>query len=269
MILIKSSILSIFLTLFVGFFTCYAFGLQNNFVSSQGVLLLSSGLSKGEIKKLCIKYENKLIGYYEKIFLVKNCKREYVSKIDQVNLFIKRYGAVYNVDSSIIRALPLKPPLEKKEPSCKSLNGKILLTFSGRLFEVKNCEKIEFPDWETYLAYKKAGKIMSRKIHEMEDDEIAAIKGSSAYPSILNREYKEFLLENEDYDIIPASRACKNLEGKFTTYYSKFYKIEKCKKREVDLDYIKSKVKFSKLVELTSSQWLSIPKGKPITLDSK
>ncbi|MEI6398419.1 MAG: hypothetical protein WCO71_06595 [Pseudomonadota bacterium] len=66
-------------------------------------------------------------------------------------------------------------------------------------------------------------------------------------------------------DIIPIDEACKGVDGKIVTFYSRMYKIEKCRKREIDAESftMHGGAGSSKLTELKPEQWISMPDGKP------
>ena len=55
------------------------------------------------------------------------------------------------------------------------------------------------------------------------------------------------------------------MDGKIVTFYSRMYKIEKCRKREINAEKytMGRRVNDAKLIELRPEQWVSMPDGKP------
>lgn len=222
-----------------------------------------SGIDRVAQKKVCRKYAGKLIGYYGKVYRVKNCQRVPVEK-DTISGSIRRFGAVKSVEGDIIKLIPLAKQRVKKRLTCREAEGRVFLTLSGQIFQVAGCRRYTFPDWETFLEYRRKGRVVKRSFVEVEDRLARTLPEARVYPSVLDADSAAFLRDNENYDIIPAKRACKGLEGRFVTYYSQIYKIERCKRRPVSISSVK--LARLKLKELSSSEWLSIPEGKPLKL---
>lgn len=212
-------------------------------------------------KKACRTYANKLIGYYGKVYRVAGCKR-YLVDHSEIAGQIRRYGAVRGVDSDIVKLIPPAKMQQQQRLSCKEAEGRVFLTLSGQIFQVAGCRRYTFPDWETFLEYRKKGRVKKRSFVEVEDHLAQTLPEARVYPSVLDSDSAAFLRDNETYDIIPAKRACRGLEGRYVTYYSQVYKIEKCKRRPLVIE--PTKLGRFNLKELTSSQWLSIPEGKPL-----
>lgn len=212
-------------------------------------------------KKACRTYKNRLIGYYGKVFRVSGCKRHPVENT-AITSQIRRYGAVRTVDADIVKLIPLAKQRVKRRLTCRESEGRVFLTLSGQIFQVAGCRRYTFPDWETFLEYRKKGRVKGRSFVEVEDHLAQTLPEARVYPSVLDADSAAFLRDNEEYDIIPAKRACRGLEGRYMTYYSQVYKIERCKRRPVTIEA--AKLARLKLKELTSSQWLSIPEGKPL-----
>lgn len=221
------------------------------------------GIDRKEQKKVCRKYAGKLIGYYGKVYKVKNCQRVPVEN-DTISGNIRRYGAVKSVEGDVVKLIPLAKKRVKKRLTCKEAEGRVFLTLSGQIFQVAGCRRYTFPDWETFLEYRKKGRVSKRSFVEVEDHLARTLPEARVYPSVLDADSAAFLRDNENYDIIPAKRACKGLEGRFVTYYSQIYKIERCKRRPVSIS--SAKLARLKLRELSSSEWLSIPEGKPLKI---
>lgn len=215
-------------------------------------------------KKACRSYNGRLIGYYGKIYHVRGCKRYAVAKGD-ISKMIRRHGGVRTVESDVVKVIPLHVPKPKTRLTCREAEGRVFLTLSGQLFQVAGCRRYVFPDWETFLEYRRKGRLGKKArgaFVEVEDHLAQTLPEARVYPSVLDTDNDSFLRDNDAYDIIPAKRACKGIEGRYVTYYSQVYKIERCKKRPVLITT--DRIGSLKVRELTSSQWLSIPEGKPL-----
>lgn len=219
--------------------------------------------SLAEKKQACRKYNGRLIGYYGKVYRVQGCQRHPVAP-SAIAAGIRRYGRVLSVESDVIKLIPAVKAVVKQRLSCREAEGRVFLTLAGQIFQVAGCRRYTFPDWETYLEYRKKGRVNKRAFVEVEDHLAQTLPEARVYPSVLDADSAAFLRDNEDYDVIPAKRACKGLEGRFVTYYSQIYKIERCKRRPVAISALK--LSRLNLKELSSSQWLSIPEGKPLKL---
>lgn len=212
-------------------------------------------------KKACRSYNNKLVGYYGNVYHIKNCKRTPVAKGD-VTAKIRRYGSVRTIEADVVKLIPLAKVKVKTRLSCKEAEGRVFLTLSGKVFQVAGCRRYTFPDWETFLEYRRKGRVSNRAFVEVEDHLAQTLPEARVYSSVLDTDSNSFLRDNEEYDIIPAKRACKGLEGRYVTYYSQIYKIERCKRRPVLI--ASDRIAKLDVKELSSSQWLSIPEGKPL-----
>ena len=91
------------------------------------------------------------------------------------------------------------------------------------------------------------------------------LKEGEVYLSVVDQD-KTIIdhIKNDRTDVIPIKQACKGLNGSFVSYVDKIYKIENCRKREIDPEYFVSKYKNIKLKEISSNQWVSLPDGKPL-----
>lgn len=214
-------------------------------------------------KKACRKYAGKLIGYYGKVYRVVNCRRQPVAP-KAIAANVRRYGTVRPVEGDVIKLIPAVPQRVKTRLTCREAEGRVFLTLTGQIFQVAGCRRYTFPDWETFLEYRKKGRVSKRAFVEVEGRLARTLPEARVYPSVLDADSAAFLRDNENYDIIPAKRACKGLEGRFVSYYSQVYKIERCKRRPVTTTA--AKLSRLRLKELSSSQWLSIPEGKALKL---
>src|SRR6185436_6773833 len=107
-------------------------------------------------------------------------------------------------------------------------------------------------------------KKKNQEILELPEEEFLALPVGTEFQSSLNDEYKKMLVQEKNVDILPIDEACKGLNGSYVSYYSKIYKIEGCRKREVDAERFLVRFPNYKLRERSSEQWVSIPTGKPV-----
>jgi hypothetical protein len=225
--------------------------------------------SASEMKKTCAKYEGKYILYYERIFKVERCKRrEYI--VEEGLEPQLRGSKVIAVDSDIVAQLgqgePLNPPRKRKAASCSQLNGQYLLSRGEDMYFVEKCKKRHFPDFDTYSEHAKKHGKRQQDVIEMDEVELASMPEGEPIASILDDEYKKLLDAEKGIDVLDIREACKGLNGKFVAYYSKVYRIEKCRKQPVDPELFGKRYPRYEPVELSSDQWISIPTGSDYKL---
>ena len=67
--------------------------------------------------------------------------------------------------------------------------------------------------------------------------------------------------------------ACHGVDGRVVSYYSRLYRIERCRKREITdtEEFLRrlGNIERKEILELRSEQWLSLPDGAPIQIISK
>lgn len=221
----------------------------------------------------CKKYEGKYIGYYGRVFKVESCRRREIVRADAIGAITAKGFKIIPVESDTIIKLEKGRELSLRhlanERSCKQLESQYVVTGASDIYFIKDCKKRLFPDWETYLEHKKKRNQNKKEILELSEFEFNRIPTDKPFQSILDEEYKRLLGAYKMMEIIPLDEACKGINGKFVTYYSKIYKIERCFKREV-IGSIKQVMKLptNGFKELNSEQWLSLPYGKPYKLKS-
>lgn len=228
-------------------------------VKTAGLILLVVGtfLFASTQGSVCRKYEGDYISYYSQIFRVKSCKRHMVTDQKKIRELAGRGVDFLTVDSDVIRAIPLA----EREPSvsvdskklCRAVRGKYVSYSFVDIYYVEGCTKRLFPDWASYQEHRRNRRgDVSGAIVSLSWKEFTAIRtgenmpaASSSSPSI-------------DYgvDIIPLIEACKGLENKYVSYYSKIYHIKNCHKKLVPYHLAREKQIFK---ELTSEQWISLP----------
>lgn len=230
--------------------------------------------STAEIQRECKKYEGEYIGYYSLIFKVEKCKRrQLVGKELIRRLFTKPGLKVVSVDGDTVAKLPRGEDLSQlpedklQVRGCRDLSGKYVIYGGSDIYFVERCQRRLLPDYETYQEHvKKEGG--SRELYELTADEFNGLKPGPPIESIMPQVFKRLMENWEDADLIPLSEACQGINGRFVTYYSKLYFIEKCFKREVlDAPGMMKKLgkRDEKFIELSSDQWISLPDGKPWT----
>ena len=91
--------------------------------------------------------------------------------------------------------------------------------------------------------------------------EFWAMRQGRDISSIIDKDFAKLLDGSAGVDIIPVDEACKGVDGKIVTFYSRMYKIEKCRKREIDAESFTMHRKLGdvKLIELKPEQWISMP----------
>ncbi|MBF0443667.1 MAG: hypothetical protein HQK54_17300 [Oligoflexales bacterium] len=225
-------------------------------------------------KNECLKYEGKYIGYYDRIYYVQKCRRREILNQDLTSeITAKGYKVIPVTNDTIVM---LEEGAELIDPNntnkkliprnCRELNNKYVMDIGGDIYLMDNCTLRMFPDWETFEDHKKKSKINVPRIFELTSEEQKIFKKGRDMPSILPEAFKKILEIGKEVDVIPLKEACKGVDGKYVSYYSRLYKIEKCRKREIDApEFLKNrdnqKIKFT---ELTSEQWISLPTGKPL-----
>ena len=229
--------------------------------------------SSKEKKAECKKYEGKYIGYYGSVFKVQSCLRREIVRADSIGAVTAKGITIIPVESDTIIKLDPGRDLSLRhlanERGCKQLEGQYVVTGASDIYFIEGCKKRIFPDWETYLEHKKKHKQSKKEILELSEFEFNRIQTSQPFESVLDEEYKRLLGAYKMMEIVPIDEACKGIDGRFVTYYSKIYKIERCYKREV-FGSIKEVMRLptNGFKELSSEQWLSLPNGKPYELKS-
>jgi hypothetical protein len=226
--------------------------------------------TKAETDAACKKYEAKFIGYYGRVFRVEKCKKRPVDDPDALYQVTRRKNLIIGVEAEVIRALPDGEPLIElsvAQPvrTCKELNGHYLTHNFSDLYFLKNCQLIEFPDYETYIEHRKTQKDQRSEFISLTAVELRKLGKAVIVPSVMDSKEMRMSDPMQAASIIPIDVACKGLNEKFVSFYSLMYKVEKCRKRQVDPE--RALIKFSgkiQLKELTAEQWISLPDGEPL-----
>lgn len=229
-------------------------------------------VSKKETAAACKKHEGRYISYYSELFLVQKCRRRLVQDHDEVLKLVQAGKNISEVESDIIAALPKGAPLVpnsgKKVRSCKQLEGRFVTFSYVDVYLVEKCHKRLFPDWETFTAWqKKAARKKARigEIIDLSEIEFEQLRSGPDIPSLIDAEFSKQFKQDKVIDLIPIDEACRGVEGKIVTFYSKVYRIEKCRKREMDPEFASQKYPGMTPRQLSPEQWNSLPDGKPVT----
>ena len=244
------------------------------------ILLMTSllGTSIGGLlcAKPCGDLEGKYIAYYGDVYLIKNCKRYRVPK-DKIYELTKS-EEIHVAESKDMQITTKGPDLDsgKQSRKCKDLEGQYVSFAYSDVYFVKRCRKYLIPDWETAENHMRKTQGHLNKTPEILSltwEEFSQLKVANQLASVLDKEYFETMqkLKEQQVDIISQGEACEGINGKYVSYYSRVYKIERCFKRLVDgaaLSRVASK-KMANIKEISSQVWISIPAGSPIEVKSQ
>ena len=225
--------------------------------------------SKAEIQKACAKFNGKFVSIAGEIWRVESCKRHQVHDPDAIFKF-SRANRFVEVDARDVAAIPVAASWDDiegaKQRPCATFNGKYVTYSYTDVYYVDKCVKRLIPDYETLLAHRKEHGIRGTEIIALTAPEFYHLKQSRDVSSVVDKEFAKLLDGSAGVDIIPIDEACKGVEGKLVTFYSRMYRIEKCRKRELDAEVytMKRHGQNIRTVELRPEQWISMPDGKPL-----
>ena len=221
----------------------------------------------------CSKYEGKYISSYDNLYRVEKCRRRLITNGDLTRKVTLTHP-VYPVKNDTIIMLAEGTPIESlteielsATALCRRLEGDYITIPGGDIYVVEDCKRRMFPDWETFTEHQKKTKKLI--ITEISAPEMDSLKVGKEIPSIMPAIFKKLLTGSAQVDVIPLNEACRGVNGKLVFYYTHIYKIENCRKREVDAEEYMKRHKYErfKLPELTSEQWLSLPDGKAMAIN--
>ena len=222
-----------------------------------------------EVQKICEEWDGKHIAYYSEVFFVNNCQRIELS-FREIEDVLKSRKSVSDVEARVIQAIPLKKKqLVKEEPirDCKLFDKRYVTAHFVYVYYVENCEKTKFPDWDTWAEYQKNHPKISPVIMQLNEREIDSMLNAPEFKSVFDD--IQLLNAELELDILPVDEACRDIDGKYVSYYQNLYKIENCSKRKVTAKYLlKNKLQYSP-VEMTDQQWMSIPDGIDIDIEEQ
>ena len=222
------------------------------------LLIAGSLLAEDGDKSLCQKYEGIHISYYNQIFLVRDCKRHLIDSQKQVYSLTKQGAEIIRVDAAVIRAIPdagrkVKVMAQQinKEELCREVNNRYI-TYSRGIYYVDECRKRPFPNWDSYREHLR---------NQEEKTEVVALNLQKFRIIPLGKDMPDVnvsMMTERPALVVSVEKVCKELEGKYVSYYSKIYHIENCQKRLVPYQTLKEEpIEVAR--ELTSEQWLALP----------
>lgn len=226
--------------------------------------------TNGEKNKACARFNGKLVSVSGEMWKIKDCKRHQVNDADLVFRLSRQGTPVVEADARELAAIPIGETWDiihaGKARSCSVFNGKYITLSYTDIYFVDRCIRRLIPDYETLLKHRRDRKDRSTDILAVSDVEFHAIKQGRDLPSEVDREFSKLIDGSAGVDIIPVDEACRGVEGKLVSFYSRLYRIEKCRKREIDAESftMKRRALDAKIVELKPEQWLSLPDGKPL-----
>jgi hypothetical protein len=229
-------------------------------------------VSAADREKSCKTYEGTFISYYGELWKVENCKRRGIRSQSAILDIVSQVNSVTEVDGATIAVIPEGVPLADDDPAsgpmrgCKEFEGKYITHSYLDIFFIEGCKKRLMPDWETYLDHKARRHDEKSEVFGLSYAEFLKIPTGKEIPSIADEEFRRLLKKEKTPDVVPAKDACKGLEGEFVSYYSKLYKIENCRRREIDSElFFEGRLGLTRQVlDLSDEQWISIPEGKPL-----
>jgi len=226
--------------------------------------------SPEEIRKQCSKYEGRFIAFYGDVFKVEKCRRRPVVANETVFKLMQSGAQIAEVPAVAIAAIPEGESIdlaatEASARPCGSFQGKYVTYSFSDVYFVEKCTRFLIPDYETFVTHRKSkGKSPGDEVLSLSWTEFSGLKAGDDIPSILNKEYANLLEMGPPVDIIPVDEACAGLNGKMVSFYSRIYRIEKCRKREADPELFLRKNMEAKFQELKPEQWISLPDGLPL-----
>lgn len=225
--------------------------------------------TQAQKKSECAKYENRYISFYDQVFKVVNCKRREV-RDGELLARLAKGRSITSVSNDTIIMLEEGQPYTASDVyptrTCAQLNNRYVTYGPNEIFFIENCKRNSFPDWDTYETHREKHDKKS-PVLELTEKEFRGLKFGKQYPSVLDKVFKDVLEGSAGVDVIPVDEACRGVNEKFVSYYSRLYRIERCRKREIpDTEAFMRKKENNrlKLIELSSEQWLSLPDGKPM-----
>jgi hypothetical protein len=228
--------------------------------------------SPAERKKICDKYQGRLVAFYNDVFKIESCKRRMIVNSKTVYNMMRDGQEVIDIDSDVMVAIPEGSPIDLAVNSqgargCKELDGKYISYSATDVYFVEKCSKRIFPDWATYVEHRQKRGDGRGEILSLNWLEFSQLSVGRPIPSIIDDMFAKLLRGDGSTDIIPQDEACAGIEGKVVAFYSKLYRVEKCRKREFtdpEAFMLKTAVDRAKIPDLTAQIWLSLPDGAPI-----
>ena len=220
-------------------------------------------LTTEEKQKICRQFEGHYISYYKDVYRVKGCKRILLSDADTYEIS-RQQIKIDRVDSAkVIEALPteLEPPKLSLASLCKLYRNRYITNSVDYFHLDTNCEKHEFPNWDTFDMHRKSHASIG-SLQVLDSDIVAFFKEGAPIPSMADKlsTYKAEVPIVQ----VPLEKACKGLIGRHMSHRNKMYRIQArkkggCEKVEEDGAVLTRRQPGIQIVELSSSQAYSIP----------
>lgn len=226
--------------------------------------------TNAERNKACGKYNGKLVSVAGEMWKIKECKRHQVIDADLLFKLTRQAGTVVEADSRDLAPIPVGESWDAiqagKPRSCAVFNGKYITLSYTDIYFVDRCIRRLVPDYETLLKHRRDRKDRTTDVLAVSDIEFHNMKQGRDIPSEVDKEFAKLMDGSAGVDIIPVDEACRGVDGKIVSFYSRLYRIEKCRKREIDAESftMKRQALDAKIIELKAEQWLSLPDGKPM-----
>lgn len=225
--------------------------------------------TEAEMRAECRKYQNKLISYYSQVFKVENCKRREILSESFLTEWTSNERPIFSVDNDTIIKIPEGRPIAEQTSRgsfhCRQVEGSYVIVGNSDIFFVEGCRRRAFPDWESFSAHRQRHKLMAKPIVDLSEEDFRKLAEGTPFPSVMNNKENNVLTDMSEVDVIPINEACRGLNGRMVSYYSRIYRIEGCRKRELlDPDFGARREIKGAMPELSSEQWISLPDGEPI-----
>ncbi len=231
---------------------------------------LAKEFSTSERNKACNRFNGKVVSVSGEMWKIKDCKRHQIHDPDLLFRMSREGTAVVEADARDLASIPVGDSWDSlksgKPRNCSAFNGKYITFSYTDVYFVERCIKRLIPDYETLLRHRRDRKDRTTDVLALSDVEFHSIKQGRDIPSEVDREFSKLLDGSAGVDLVPVDEACRGIEGKLVSFYSRLYRIEKCRKRELDAEaYTMKRRSFdAKIIELKPEQWLSLPDGKPL-----
>ncbi|MCX6127081.1 MAG: hypothetical protein NTV34_20350, partial [Proteobacteria bacterium] len=230
---------------------------------------IAKEFSASERSKACAKYSGKLVSLSGEIWKVQKCTRHQVHDPDLLFRMSRQGSTVTEADSRELAPIPIGASWESlqnaRQRPCSTFSNHYVTYSFVDIYFIERCVKRLIPDYETFIQHRKEHNAKTQEIIELTDAEFYGMSAGKDITSIIDKEFAKLLDGSAGVDIVPLDEACKGVDGKFVSFYSRLYKIEKCRKREINAEAytMQTRGRDLHLVELRPEQWLSLPDGLP------
>ena len=219
----------------------------------------------------CKKYEGMYIGHYGDVYKVENCHRRKVTSSDFLFDLTRSKQHIEVVGNDPISVIPEGKEIGDRglkgtgNRTCKELEGRFVTFSYSDIFVIEKCKLREFPDFMTFQEAQNKRTGALREILAISLDEMQGMPMGNPLSSQYDEVLKRLQGKDDAVEIIPIDEACKDLDGTIVTFQSRVYRLEKCHKREYNNEqFSQDRANHGlKITELTPTQWLSLPDGRP------